>query len=330
MKVIITGATGLLGSNLVKYYMTQSNTKVVAISRSRDKLEKCFAQYSDNANFEYVVQDFSENFDLIDIASNKFSEVPDIIYHAVGSAEGDVIKNYPTAIIKPNVCGLINVFDSLVKNQCKKSRVVVFSSVTIYGSSDGGDSIVSEESSSMSDVLENRNAPYYESKRMLEVITNAYIREFGINAVIVRPSTIYGYSKITTNSAFFSFIKSAIDNKDIVLNKAGLPKRDNLYIDDFVNGMVLLAEKGKSGEVFNVSSGGNKGNFASVDEIAEMIARIANTCFNRNIKVLYREGNQLKRASGLMLECKKLESLGWQVLTSLEDGIKKTIEEYIN
>ena len=79
MKVIITGATGLLGSNLVKYYMTQSNTKVVAISRSRDKLEKCFAQYSDNANFEYVVQDFSENFDLIDIASNKFSEVVSLL-----------------------------------------------------------------------------------------------------------------------------------------------------------------------------------------------------------------------------------------------------------
>lgn len=332
MKILVTGATGLIGSNIINYYMDNTDAYVIALSRSEKKLLTIFEQYKDSPRFEYVVQDMAEPFDLCKIVSKNDTNPIDLIYHAAGSAEQNVIKEFPVLVIKPNIIGVTSIFDSMLKQKKetnKSARLIVFSSVTIYGNADKENLYVNEDSSSVMKNTCDYYATYYESKRMVEVIAQSYIRQYGLDAVIIRPSTVYGYSPIMQKSAFFSFITSAINNEDIVLNKANLPRRDNIYIDDFVSGIVCIAENGKTGDVYNISTNEFGGNFAAVDEIAEMIKSVSNEVFEKNISVLYKEQPSSERNGGVVLNNQKLEMLGWKPKFTLKNGVKETLSKYI-
>jgi len=326
MKVVVTGATGLIGSNLVKYYLKNTDAKIVAVGHSAVKMKKVFWEYIDSPNFDFVLQDLSVPCDFERVTSQKFHVPADYIFHAAGSAEQSVINKHPSLILKPNLLGLFSILDS-IKN--KETRCIIFSSVTVYGNNScASDLVVSEDDLLPALDLNNPYAAYFETKKMQEVITNAYIREKQINAIIVRPSTVYGYTTISPNSAFYSFLEKAKNNENFELNKSGLPRRDNIYIDDIVLGLLTVASKGKCGEVYNISSDGFGGNFVAIDEIAEKISSIANTKYGCNIKVSFKEEKRNNRLSGIRLNCDKLKALGWAPSFSLEKGIEETISNY--
>ena len=99
-------------------------------------------------------------------------------------------------------------------------------------------------------------------------------------------------------------------------------------MDDAIEGLLCLCEKGNSGESYNISSSGDKGNFAAIDEIANIIATVANkniegACVN----VSFREKSD-GRKPGLMLDNSKLKSLGWRINNCLEEGVEKTLKAY--
>ncbi|MFA9464604.1 MAG: NAD-dependent epimerase/dehydratase family protein [Velocimicrobium sp.] len=323
--VLITGATGLIGSHIVDALMDKGDVKVIALSRSEEKLKKGFEQYLKNSNFSVVAKDVVETF--------KFHESIDYIFHAAGPMEGKIIKNRPIDVIKPNIAGTMNCLEFLKKQEIEKGikgRMVLFSSVTVYGNNADVDLIVQEADTRVTETLESVSAPYSQSKRMSEVITLAYCRQFGIDAVIGRFSTVYGSTRFIPDTAFYNFIKKGIDGENITLNSSGLPRRDNIYVDDAVAGILAVGTKGITGEAYNVSSNGELGNYASVDEIAQVIAEAAN---KRNSDIIVEVINKLEatgvRRPGLKLDNSKLKKLGWDISTSLTEGIDKTINDIV-
>lgn len=328
--ILITGATGLIGSHVVDALMRVDNVKVIAQSRNEQKLQKCFEVYRNCKNFRYVAMDISKGLPDID-------EQIDFIFHAASPMERDIIANSPVDVILPNLVGTVNCLEYLVKQEKKsgfKGRVVLFSSVTVYGNNTLKDRIITEKDTNVTEYLEAIGAPYSQSKRMCEVIAQAYKRQYDVDFVIARLSTVYGNTTIKPKTAFFEFLKKAIDREDIELNTIGLARRDNIYIDDAVRGLLAICAKGISGESYNVSSGGKLGNFAAVDEIAEVITEQANNiyCDCNKIKVIFAgpSTNNVSRRPGLILDNTKLEDLGWELQTSLANGIKKTIESAKN
>ena len=83
--VLITGATGLIGSNLCYEILNKSTAKVIALSRSKDKLERVFGEYLSNPRFSYVARDICEPLEL--------SEKIDCIFHAASPISGAVISD---------------------------------------------------------------------------------------------------------------------------------------------------------------------------------------------------------------------------------------------
>ena len=314
--ILITGATGLIGNHLVDAFMEMGDVKVIALSRNIDKLKFEFRKYLDNQRFGITAQDISTPLEV---------EGPiGYIFHAAGPMEGKVIKNYPVDVIKPNLIGTINCLEFL-KEQKERTgvsgRMVLFSSVTVYANNTNSDLTVSETDTQIAESLESGNAPYSQSKRMAEVITTAYIRQYGVDAVIGRFSTVYGPTRIMPDTAFYEFIKKALSGEDILMNGSGLPRRDNIYIDDAVKGVLLVGEKGVTGEAYNISSEGELGNYISVDEIAQKVISIS----EKTIKVQFKIKPIKERKPGIRLANRKLKELGWKLMVSLEDGIKKTL-----
>lgn len=321
--VLVTGATGLIGSNIVSKLMLNGKIRVIALSRSEEKLREGFHEYLDMPNFSYIAQDIS--------CKLKIEENIDYIFHAAGPMENKIIRNRPMDVISPNIQGTINCLEFLRDQEEQigyKGRLILFSSVTVYGNNTNVDREVKEEDTNITECIELLGAPYSQSKRISEVIALSYLRQFGVESVIARFSTVYGDTKFIPDTAFFEFINKAIKGEDICMNTSGLPRRDNIYVDDAVNGVLLIGSDGVAGEAYNISSGGQLGNFASVDEIATLIADIVNERKKRDIiKVIFKEAFCGARKAGIMLNNEKLQALGWTLKTSLLDGVSKTIEK---
>lgn len=158
-------------------------------------------------------------------------------------------------------------------------------------------------------------------------IANAYHKQHLVDVLVARFS--YLYSKHPAKTAFYEFINKALAGENIVMNKSGLSRRDNIFVEDAVVGLLHLCNKGKVGEVYNISSDGDMGNYAAVDEMAELIVKNANKLISdSHVKVTFKEQGQV-REEGLRLSNKKKKATGWAISTSIEDGIYKTMKEYL-
>lgn len=324
-RILITGATGLIGSHLLKRLL-EEGAQVIAIGRSKKKLEYVFDEEMNFTNCELVDLDINTG-----IPENMFGDL-DYIFHAASPISGSEIREKPVDTINANLTGAVNCLEYLKKQSLlsgARGRLVIFSSATVYGNQISQNSGVSEEQTNYTDALGSANAPYSEAKRMIEVLADAYYHQYKVDSVVARMGYVYGFSKCMPNTAFYEFIQKAINQEDIVLNNSGMPKRDNIYVDDVVDGLIKIAVDGKPTEAYNISSNGEKNNFCAIDEIACAIAQISNALFSdRHIKakVLPYDG---ERKRGLRLDNSKIKNLGWKVHTDLYDGLKLTMQSYI-
>lgn len=324
--VLVTGATGLLGSHLVDTFMAMGDVRVIALSRNENKLKEGFKEYINNSRFSYVAANVIEDFSLA------INEIVDYIFHAASPMERKLVERNPVEVIMPNLFGTINCIHLLSRQKevsGRAGRLVLFSSVTVYANYEDKERTVLERETNITEYLDSLNAPYSQSKRISEVIVQAYRRQYGLDAVIARLSTVYGNTRYCPDTAFYQFIDTALLNEDIVMNASGIGRRDNIYIDDAIEGLLKICAFGEDGEAYNISSNGEQGNFAAIDEIGQMIADDINKRYGHlrenEICVKYRDGGNNPRKTGLKLDNSKLKQLGWKVKTSLEEGIHKTI-----
>jgi len=328
--VLVTGATGVIGSHIVPHLL-KKGYYVIAVSRSESKLKEVFGHCIGMDSFEFVAMDVSEPFEIMSISKNKRQEPIDVVFHAASPTARDTIRDYPIEVIKPNIFGTEYILRGLLDQQKKtgvKGRAVIFSSMAVYGLNPPTDIVVSESDVMYFDSLEHRNAPYAESKRMVEIITQAYVKQFGVDAIIVRPSGIYGNIMYPPETAFYEFIRKAILRQDIWIEVNDIPKRDNIYIDDVISALLVILQHGKSGETYNISSGGDLENYAALDEIARMVANISNEIFSDKITMSYKSpSNDTPRKPGIFIKNDKLKTLGWSVKTSLTEGIRVILSE---
>lgn len=324
---LVTGATGLIGSNLVERLLKEG-ARVIAIGRNEKKMKTIFEDKLDNTNFSYMAADISEKI------PGKAGRV-DFIFHAASPIAGQEIRELPINVIEANLSGIKNCLEYL---RCQKEkggvtgRLIVFSSITVYGNEilenlfpEG--KLVTEYDTRIADSLDSVSAPYSESKRMAEVIAQAYYRQYGIDSVIVRIGYVYGYTKQYPNTAFYEFIGKAVRGENIILNHSGMARRDNIYISDVINALILLCMKGEAGEVYNVSSAGEKGNFKAIDEMAALIASSAN-CYGKHVNVIKVQKDE-KRIQGVVVDNRKLKALGWSLEVNIEEGILQTVQNYL-
>lgn len=305
--ILITGATGLIGSCLVDLLMRHSFCHIYAMGRNSQRAEQRFADYWQQPRFHFIRHDICQSLEC--------TENFHYIIHAASNASPNFFQQSPVEVMKSNLNGLCQLVEYGLSHHMQ--RMLYVSSGEVYGEGDG--SVFSEKSSGYIDILSPR-ACYPSSKRAAETLCASYCQEYGAQIVIARPCHTYGpYFTESDNRVYAQFIRNILNDEDIVMKSRGEQFRSWLYVVDCAVAMLLLLTKGNSGEAYNVA---NEESNITIRQLAEEIAKIG----NKKVVFDLAENGNTTPITKAVFSTEKLNQLGWKPLFSIEEGLAHTIQ----
>lgn len=312
-RYLITGATGYIGSSFINRILRTAETSDVADSIQVTALvrdvDKARAMLPESVRFLSA--------DIADVnAMSRIEGNFGYIVHCAAPTRSAYMISHPVETTDSIVLGTKNVLE--LARRCHAKSVVYLSSMEVYGDVDCSDGrrVTEEELGAVS--LFDARSCYPMGKRMAENLCYSYYKECGVPVKIARLAQTFGAGILPgENRVFAQFAESARTGTDIVLHTAGTSVGNYCDIDDVIDALLLLLEKGQDGEAYNVV---NEDNTMMIREMAQLVAdKIA----GGSIHVVYDipEGNAFGYAAptGLRLSGKKLEALAWKARTGLEE-----------
>jgi len=195
----------------------------------------------------------------------------------------------------------------------KLPRFIHISTDEVYGSAPAGASFTEET------ILDPRS-PYAASKASADHFVSAYANTYGVSAIILRCTNNYGPFQFPEKLVPL-MIANAQENKALPIYGDGMQERDWLFVEDYCRAILLALEKGKAGEVYNVSAGAPQPNLKIVKTILKHLGK-PETLMQY---VKDRPGHDRRYA----LDSSKIQrELGWQPQVLFADGIRRTIDWY--
>lgn len=308
--LLITGATGLVGSSLIDLLLRYADRYALTLyagCRSREKFLRRFG--GESRSLVFLEMDVTRPL----TGDRRF----DYIVHAASGAAPNAFAADPVGVMKANLFGTAHLLDYGLSHGLK--RFLYISSGEVYG--EGCPGKWTERDSGYVDSMKPR-ACYPASKRAAETLCAAYAKQYGVEAVVARLCHTYGPCFTETdNRVYAQFIRNVARGQDIVLKSQGAPYRSWLYVVDCVAALLFVLLQGKSGEVYNVA---NEESNISIRQLAETIARIAGR------KVVFdlppSEGQPTPPPiTKAVFDTAKVEALGWAPAYSIEEGLSSTI-----
>lgn len=316
--IFVTGATGLLGSFIIRVllYLNKTenyNVQIFALIRNKEKAEKIFGEHSHNDNINWIIGDI-RNFSI--------KENIDYIIHGASVTSSQDFLHKPVETISTALYGTERILET--SKELKVKSVVYLSSMEVFGITDTRLEEVKESDYGYIDILNPRSS-YSEGKRLCECLCASYASEYGVPVKIARLTQTLGAGiDYNDTRVAVQFMRSVIENKDIVLKTEGKTRRPIVYISDAVSGIFTILLKGLSGGSYTVA---NKKTIATIRETADMIAH---NIAQDKIKVVFDIDVPKEYVPNLNLNLNlntdKLESLGWKACVGLEDAYRRMIE----
>jgi len=301
MKVLVTGGAGFIGTNCVDYFQ-KLGYDVINV----DKL----GTGSVKRNLSMVKSEF-HRIDISRKFPNELLDNVDFIVNLASESHVDRSIIDPVLFYKNNVGLMINLLEAS-RNYSADIRIVHVSTDEVYGDVIGGS--LSEDST-----LRPSN-PYSSSKVSQDAFALAYARTYGLNISITRCTNNYGPYQLPEKLIPKTIIR-ALKNLKVPLYGDGRQIRDWLYVEDHCRAIEIVANKGKKGEIYNVSAGNEKKNIEVVKKILEILRRPEDLIEFVND----RPGHDVRYS----LNSEKLRSIGWVPQISFDDGLNKTVEWYL-
>ncbi len=308
-RILVTGATGLIGSCLVDVLLNNPhrNYQVYALGRNEERARQRFNNYWETADFHFIRHDISLPLD----SDIRF----DYIIHAASNASPNFFKEKPVEVIKSNIIGVENLMEHGIRHGMK--RMLFVSSGEIYGEGDGRE--FTEADSGYVNCATPR-ACYPSSKRAAETLCVAYAAEYGADVVIARPCHTYGpYFTESDNRVYAQFIRNLLDGKDIVLKSRGEQYRSWLYVVDAAHALLTILTKGAKGEAYNVA---DEQSNITIRALAELLAGAEDRQVVFDIDDANGNTTPITRAT---FSTQKLAQLGWRPLTKIAEGLQHTL-----
>lgn len=313
-KILITGAGGLVCSNLVDYLLCINDSfglkmRIYGAVRNVEKMEKRFAWLLHRKDLRIIEYDALKHIE--------WDTEVDYIIHGASPAFPKMYVQQPAETMKVNLIGTINILE-YAKNHHVKA-VLFLSSSEIYGKNSLSKPY-SEADYGYVDLLQPRSC-YPSAKRACETLCITYLEEYGVCSIIVRPGHVFGPTATRLdNRISSSFFYDTLEGKNIVLKSPGTQLRSYCYAPDCSSAIITVLTKGKAGEAYNIA---NPLSNISIREFSEILARVAGR------KIIFENPETTeKRGFNAMdnacLDPGKLQQLGWAPQFDAETGIKHT------
>ena len=300
-KIFVAGHRGLVGSAICRKLKLSSYKNILATSRSQLDLRN-----------QKDVNDYFE--------TNK----PEYVFLAAAKVGGiGFNKDYPADFIRDNLQIQTNVIDAAYRNGCKK--LLFLGSACIYPKNAP---VPIKEEYLMTSELEPTNIAYSLSKIAGYMMCKKYTEQYGFETISVMPNNLYGINDNFNPKECHvipSFINRFIEAKEtrksnVVCFGDGTPTREFLFSDDLADGLLFLMNNYNDPEIINI--GPNRE--VSIKELTEIVSKAVE--YQGEILWDTSKPNGTPRRA---LDTSKMDSLGWKARTSLEDGIAKTVNWYI-
>jgi dTDP-glucose 4,6-dehydratase len=308
MKIFVTGGSGFIGSNFIRYILEKHPDYEVT---NFDKLTYC----GNPENLKDIENNSKYHFLKGDICDEKLVEESvkghAAIVHFAAESHVDNSISGPKIFVETNVIGTLNLLEVAKKENIQKFLFI--STDEVYGSVEQGSSIET-------DLIET-NSPYSASKAAAELLVRAYNITHKVPTIITRSSNNFGPYQYP-EKLIPLFITNLIEGKKVPLYGDGLNVRDGIYVLDNCEALDFVLHNGKIGETYNIGGGTEKKNV----EITEIVLNKLGKGKDSIEYVEDRKGHDRRYS----LSSEKLKNLGWQPKFSFEEAMEKTVEWYKN
>ncbi len=321
MNIIVTGGAGFIGSNFIFHILNEyPDYRIVCL----DCLTyagnlSTLALVMDNHNFRFVKESITDREAVYKLFEE---EHPDIVVNFAAESHVDRSIENPEVFLDTNIKGTAVLMDACRKYGIKRYHQV--STDEVYGDLplDRPELFFTEETPI------HTSSPYSSSKAAADLLVLAYHRTYGLPVTISRCSNNYGPYQFP-EKLIPLMIVNCLSGKPLPVYGKGLNIRDWLYVEDHCKAIDLIVHKGRVGEVYNVGGHNEMRNIDIVNLICQELERLGQI---RNAKGLIthvtdRKGHDMRYA----IDPTKIHNeLGWLPEIKFADGIKKTIQWYLD
>lgn len=313
--VLITGGAGFIGSNFV-YHMLKEHPddKIVCVDcLTYAGNMSTLADAMKNERFVFYKTNICDRAGIYKIFE---TEHPDIVVNFAAESHVDRSIETPEIFLQTNILGTQVMMDA-----CRKYGIGRYHQVStdeVYGDLplDRPDLFFTENTPIRT------SSPYSASKASADLLVQAYHRTFGLPVTISRCSNNYGPYHFPEKLIPLT-IANCLNDKPLPVYGAGLNVRDWLYVEDHCRAIDLIIHRGREGEVYNV---GGHNEMRNID-IVKLICDYLGKPYSLIKHVADRKGHDMRYA----IDPTKIhDELGWLPETKFADGIKKTIDWYLD
>lgn len=317
--ILITGATGLIGSLVVRILLERNcayhaGTSVIACVRSVEKARSVFAGYDRADGLSIIKQDLA-TFDP--------KVRCDVIVHAGCPTNSNYFASNPVETIDVIVGGTRRVLQ--FARDCAAAHIVYVSSMEVYGSGNshpGLDHLLNEDAVGYVNPVSIRSC-YPEGKRAAEAYCAAYASEYGMRVSTIRLAQTFGPGIDLHDKRLFAQIaRAAMSGEDLILKTTGQSSRMYLYTTDAVRAILMVLVKGKPGQAYNAA---NPSTYTSIYGMAQ---RVLETYSSGRSKVVVSidPDAPYPPEHHLPLDITELKNLGWEPRIGLLEMYGRLIE----
>jgi dTDP-glucose 4,6-dehydratase len=331
INILVTGGCGFIGSNFIRLIL-KNKTGINMINIDRLTYAGNLANLKDiedenSGNYTFLKGDIADKDFIFDLFSrNKIDWVVNF------AAESHVDRSIlgPEDFIRTNIYGTFNLLEAarekwlLKPTEISKKRFLHISTDEVYGSL-SATGLFSERSPY------DPSSPYSASKASSDHLVRAYFRTYGLPALITNCTNNYGPYQFT-EKLIPLMINNAFKGEKLPLYGDGKYVRDWLHVEDHCRAILLVLERGKIGECYNIGGNCEKENRDVVFLICDLLDRRVGSYQGKPRRELIhfvtdRPGHDRRYA----LDASKIRTkLGWEPEIPFEDGLKSTVEWYID
>jgi len=307
MRIVITGGLGFIGSHLADFLVKQ-NHKIILVTKGMSKKNN-ISHISKKINIEKLdITNFSKLGKFIEKTK------PDIIIHLAGNTSHSASFEKPLSDIDINAKSTLFILEK-IRDMNKKCKFILGSTFIVVGKPK---KLPVNENS-----ICNPTTIYGANRLLSEYYCKIFHQVYGIDTRIFRITNSYGPREqiIPQKNAVNFIIHSAFKDKKITIYEKGKFFRDLIYVSDVVSGINSILKKGKSGNLYWISSGKKTWFY----DLAKSLRKTTDCKIN-----FVSSPNYTKKVDvgNFIVDNSKLKSLGWHPKISLEEGIKKTINSF--
>ena len=326
-RFLVTGGAGFIGSAVVRHALAATDHHVLVV----DKLTYAgnldsLATVKDHPRFRFVRADIADAA-AMKAALRDFG--PDVILHLAAESHVDRSIDGPAAFVQTNVVGTFVLLQqalaywrALARAKADGFRFHHVSTDEVFGSLDAYGQF-SEESPY------RPNSPYSASKAASDHLVRAWHHTYGLPVLISNCSNNFGPCHFPEKLIPLTIL-NALEGKPLPVYGKGENVRDWLYVEDHARALLLIAERGRVGESYNVGANCERSNIAVVRAICALMDELAPDAVGPRERLVTfvadRPGHDLRYA----IDARKLRvELGWTPQETFESGLRKTVEWYL-